>query len=356
MTHKVFRLAFWGAAAAVLFAACGGNSSTKTNTSNHPGQNGDASLDGAAASGNGNGGAAGNGNGSGGTGHGGTNTAGNAGVGTGDSGTTDGAINPGGNGPGGNGADGGGVGTVNPATCHDVAGSCTSNGQCCSGACDPTNHVCIKTPGVCLGAGEVCSAGTDCCTFACVGGKCGSQQCTADGENCSTDDECCGGTCGAGGTCTPLSGACNTSGNPCNNHSDCCSNYCLDGLCSTPSYCTQSGDTCSTDQQCCAGLCQKAQGASLGLCGLVPASGAGSCLSAGEVCSGGATYDGMSSLPTCGGECCSKACFPYGPTGVLICQPPSGCHPTGEICTDDVDCCGSETRPDGDTSHITCNK
>jgi hypothetical protein len=61
-------------------------------------------------------------------------------------------------------------------------------------------------------------------------------------------------------------------------------------------------------------------------------------------------------LPTCGGECCSRACFPYGPTGVLICQPPSGCHPTGEICREDADCCGSETLPDGETSRITCNK
>jgi hypothetical protein len=61
-------------------------------------------------------------------------------------------------------------------------------------------------------------------------------------------------------------------------------------------------------------------------------------------------------LPTCGGACCSRACFPYGPTGVLVCQPPSGCHPTGEICTQDIDCCGAEGRPDGDTAMITCSK
>jgi len=41
---------------------------------------------------------------------------------------------------------------------------------------------------------------------------------------------------------------------------------------------------------------------------------------------------------------------------VLVCQPPSGCHPTGEICREDVDCCGSATRPDGDSAGIECSK
>jgi len=40
----------------------------------------------------------------------------------------------------------------------------------------------------------------------------------------------------------------------------------------------------------------------------------------------GADYNASDPLPICGGECCSRACFPYGPTGVLICQPPSGCR------------------------------
>ncbi|HTA19380.1 MAG TPA: hypothetical protein VK989_08815, partial [Polyangia bacterium] len=88
---------------------------------------------------------------------------------------------------------------------------------------------------------------------------------------------------------------------------------------------------------------------------MAPASGAGQCLSAGELCSGGASYTG-GALPMCGGACCSRGCFPYGPTGVLICQPPSGCHPTGEICSEDADCCGSATRPDGTRSDVTCSK
>jgi hypothetical protein len=102
-------------------------------------------------------------------------------------------------------------------------------------------------------------------------------------------------------------------------------------------------------------LCNKQEGATLGLCALAPASGAGGCLSAGEVCAGGASYEG-GDLPACGGECCSRACFPYGPTGVLICQPPSGCHPTGELCRENGDCCGSEGLPDGDVSGVACSR
>jgi hypothetical protein len=66
-------------------------------------------------------------------------------------------------------------------------------------------------------------------------------------------------------------------------------------------------------------------------------------------------YDG-GELTECGGECCSRACLPYGATNVLICQPPSGCRPTGEVCADDADCCGSATNPDGEISDVHCSK
>jgi hypothetical protein len=135
---------------------------------------------------------------------------------------------------------------------------------------------------------------------------------------------------------------------------DCCSHLCESGICSgTPSFCTQAGDICTSDYECCAGLCSKASGAAVGLCAQAPASGATGCKTAGEVCGG--RYDG-SPLPICGGECCSRACLPYGPTGVLVCQPPSGCRPTGELCQSDSDCCGSVGLPDGETSMVTCSK
>jgi hypothetical protein len=39
----------------------------------------------------------------------------------------------------------------------------------------------------------------------------------------------------------------------------------------------------------------------------------------------------------------------------LVCQPPSGCHPTGEICTKDTDCCGAAGLPGGNGT-VTCSK
>ena len=87
----------------------------------------------------------------------------------------------------------------------------------------------------------------------------------------------------------------------------------------------------------------------------MPATGATGCTSAGEVCGAGADYAG-GALPTCGGDCCSRACFPYGPSGVLVCQPPSGCRPTGETCAEDSDCCGSAGSPDGNLSNVRCQK
>ena len=173
-----------------------------------------------------------------------------------------------------------------------------------------------------------------------------AKQCIADNEACTQNEECCGGAC-TDGKCVPLSGACKTTGNPCAGNGDCCSKFCKDGLCTAPSFCTQTGDACSSDIECCGGSCKKAAGAALGICAVAAASGAGGCTNAGEVCGGGAIYDG-GALPPCGGECCSRSCLPFAKTGVFVCQPPSGCHPTGEICREDKDCCGSATQPDGD--------
>jgi hypothetical protein len=102
-------------------------------------------------------------------------------------------------------------------------------------------------------------------------------------------------------------------------------------------------------------LCTIANGQALGLCTVAPASGATGCTPAGELCGAGAGYTG-GPLPTCGGDCCSRACFPYGPSGALICEPPSGCHPTGELCAQDSDCCGSAGSPDGAVANVMCRK
>jgi hypothetical protein len=41
------------------------------------------------------------------------------------------------------------------------------------------------------------------------------------------------------------------------------------------------------------------------------------------------------------GDCCSRLCEVYAPTGVKICQPAEGCRVDGDICYADKDCCGA---------------
>ncbi|MGO9836497.1 MAG: hypothetical protein ACLP1X_20055 [Polyangiaceae bacterium] len=74
----------------------------------------------------------------------------------------------------------------------------------------------------------------------------------------------------------------------------------------------------------------------------------------GTVCGGVVTAEG-GTVPACGGSCCSRLCAPYGPTGVLICQPASGCHVVGDLCAQDSDCCGSAALPGPGSGNVTCD-
>lgn len=252
-------------------------------------------------------------------------------------------------------ACGGSKGSDSPS-CTETGMTCTADMDCCSNHCETLTGTCTRLAGACVMAGDDCGSGPDCCSYSCVDFKCSDKQCTSDGAACGNDGECCGGVC-SNGTCTPLNAVCKTSGNACGGNTECCSGLCSNGICNgAPSFCTQNGDACSLDSECCGGACMKASGATLGTCMLVPSSGASQCASAGQLCGAGANYNGTDPLPTCGGECCSRACFPYGPNGILVCQPPSGCHPTGELCTTDNDCCGGGNQPDADRTHVMCRK
>jgi hypothetical protein len=231
-----------------------------------------------------------------------------------------------------------------------VGASCTANADCCTASCDLTSGICANAIADCRVAGSACTLPQDCCTFVCSNGTCGTKLCTTDNQPCSISAECCGGNCsapadGGSGRCIPLNTSCRTAGNQCSAHGDCCSHVCRNGICAgAVSFCSQNGDVCASDFECCGGICSKAQGALVGLCGQPSVPGATGCAVAGEVCGAGANTDGGGAvndagLPSCGGDCCSRACAPYR-TGVLICQPPSGCHPTGEVCRTDADCCG----------------
>ncbi len=196
----------------------------------------------------------------------------------------------------------------------------------------------------CTSLGKACQQSGDCCSQNCVSGSCQVPSCTADNAPCTTSGQCCSQTCGSSGTCTPLPTNCKTLGNPCTTGSECCSQFCLNNFCAQPSYCGQTGDICAQNSDCCSGTCTKTGSNAFGTC-TMPSSGG--CDIDGIVCGavdGGTLAEG--GLPTCGGSCCSRACAPWGPTKVLVCQPASGCKPVGDICATDSDCCGgSGTNP-----------
>jgi hypothetical protein len=55
-------------------------------------------------------------------------------------------------------------------------------------------------------------------------------------------------------------------------------------------------------------------------------------------------------------DCCSRLCAPFGASGVMICQPASGCHVTGDFCREDRDCCGADGTGLPGEGHVTCEK
>jgi hypothetical protein len=212
--------------------------------------------------------------------------------------------------------------------------------------------------GSCLSFGAGCAAGSDCCGGACNSGVCSYPACVSDHEACTANGNCCSQSC-VGGTCAALNQACKTLGNQCASGGECCSKLCSNGTCQPSSFCGQAGDGCATGTDCCTGACTVAAGATLGTCDANPPSGPANCGAVdGELCGGTAPDGGIvrnaAGLPACGGPCCSRACAPWGPTGALVCQPASGCHVVGDLCTADGDCCGSAGLPGGSGKPVTC--
>jgi hypothetical protein len=60
----------------------------------------------------------------------------------------------------------------------------------------------------------------------------------------------------------------------------------------------------------------------------------------------------------CGGcgDCCSRLCEVYQPTGVKVCQPAEGCRVDGDICHTDSDCCGATGSGLPGDGHVSCLK
>lgn len=221
-------------------------------------------------------------------------------------------------------------------SCAPVDQPCRDGTECCSGQCNPGTNTCAQILGTCAQAGTPCGNGTECCTLSCVDGLCSDSACVQDNESCGQDGECCSGQC-TDGSCAvvnaPTGGTCKSSGNACADGGDCCSGLCTDGLCQIgASYCVQLNDVCVADSQCCQGVCTIADGNTTGYCATQETGGTrcGERKIAGEVCGGDCA------------ECCSRTCAPYGPSGVTICQPSTGCRTDGELCRTANDCCGGD--------------
>lgn len=257
----------------------------------------------------------------------------NGGDGSGEAGTPG---STGGNGTGQAGAGGAPV-EPGPVECGPFGEICDEDDDCCSKICDMNSLSCAPPEfDECKAAGVACEGGLECCSFHCVNNECSDSACVSDTQACEANEDCCSGKC-VGGTCEPLNLECATSGNECAVNDDCCSKLCGDDSKCTrgASFCVQSGDSCTKNEECCSGGCEIADGALLGTC-KVPPEGSTFCSGVeGTVCD------------DCG-DCCSRLCAPYGPTGVNVCQPVSGCHSTGELCRSDRDCCGGDVPENPD--------
>jgi hypothetical protein len=240
-------------------------------------------------------------------------------------------------------SSGGGADPGVVAGCLSTGVACEDDAGCCGGYCAPETKLCSPPLMACLPEGGPCTEAFSCCGLSCLAGRCAAA-CVSDGGSCAAGDECCGGVC-VSGLCVALNAGCLTSGNECAVNSDCCSGYCDSGRCSIfSSFCIQQGDACRTASECCTGSCERAAGAELGVCGAAP-SGPSNCTGvAGSLCG------------DCN-ECCSRVCGPYGPSGLTICQPASGCRVTGELCRRDLDCCGGDPESGlPGAGNVTCVK
>ncbi|MGH7295838.1 MAG: hypothetical protein ACRELB_12925 [Polyangiaceae bacterium] len=219
--------------------------------------------------------------------------------------------------------------------------------------------------GGCFTLGSACGANGDCCSNDCSDHVCSYPPCTSDNQACSSNGQCCGQDCGDGGTCVPLNPTCGTLGNACGGTTidggpepPCCSGHCVGGACQPPSFCGQVGEACATGADCCSGTCNVSAGQQLGLCGAPPTGPASACQPDGVLCAGttadGGIIVGDGGIPACGGDCCSRACAPWGPTGVLVCQPASGCRIEGDICTSSAECCGGAGSGTPGDGLVTC--
>ncbi len=228
------------------------------------------------------------------------------------------------------------------AECTADGSECEGASDCCSRICQ--GNVCATRHPTCGSAGEQCFGPRDCCSSHCAFGQC-EDSCRIDGQDCTQPEDCCSGYCQEG-TCASPSDECASSGNLCDTDEECCSQLCLGGRCDLgSSFCTQANDICLVDAECCSGACVFETESYLGRCDGAP-TGPANCKDgiAGTVCG------------SCN-DCCSRLCVPFGSLGTFVCQQAQGCRQTGELCSQDQECCGGDPESGlPGAGNVTCEK
>ncbi len=197
---------------------------------------------------------------------------------------------------------------------------CTSDAQCCSGACNVDGMTsdgreirrCANVES-CLPAGEVCGEGgasSNCCPNG--GGDTGCEPTTTGFRRCLGGD----------GTCT-------LPGRPCMDTSECCMDafpaiMCQPGPSGDNICCLDDGEECALGDVCCSGVCAPDPADGVLRCGAMCIPDGSACTTDADCCGCGCIDDGM------GGQVCTS--------DATLCDPCTGpslgefCDPAGEAC------------------------
>jgi hypothetical protein len=143
---------------------------------------------------------------------------------------------------------------IGDACLLDDGGTCTSNTECCSGAC---------VAGICIQPGESCddpvdcTEGNTCCDGSCTDTSTNPQHCGSCGYACaSTTEICSNGECLCAAGYEVCGDACKLSnGQSCGANAACCSGACVGNVCvSAGATCDDPGD-CLGGDSCCGSVC-----------------------------------------------------------------------------------------------------
>jgi hypothetical protein len=221
-------------------------------------------------------------------------------------------------------------GDTNPL-CTSLGEACETTAECCTGTCAVgagSQKTCLDED-LCAADGS-CDRAADCCSLSCQDGTCRNDGslCAVSGSECGQNSDCCSNICDVD-TCVAIGGGCSTFGESCSSEGydgGCCSKYCRnfgseespDLRCDRSSVCGARGEICSDASDCCSGVCDGNR--------CPTQNEVGQKLFAGEPCQKDS-------------DCASYACASSRPGAPKTCQFLGGCRPTGEICSEDWQCC-----------------